>query len=62
MAASSAQPARSDAKAPKKKAAAKIVGRTASPAPTASSAPEKEVVEGQEDEHQESAYIRELQK
>lgn len=61
MAASTAQPARSGTKAPKKKAAAKVVDRTASPAPS-SAAPEKEASESPADGGQENAYIRELQK
>ena len=62
MAASTAQSARSGAKAPKKKATAQLVDRTASPAPSASPAPEKEGSERPESGSHESAYIRELQK
>lgn len=61
MAAPSTQSARSGAKAPKKKAS-QVVDRTASPAPSASPAPEKEAADGQENGSQENAYIRELQK
>lgn len=61
MAASTAQSARSGAKAPKKKAA-QVVDRTASPAPSSSAAPEKEASENPANGSQENAYIRELQK
>lgn len=62
MAASTAQSARSGAKAPKKKAATQVVDRTASPAPSSSAAPEKEASENPSNGTQENAYIRELQK
>lgn len=62
MAAPSAPAARSGTKASKKKAADKTIDRTASSPPTASPAPEKEAAEAQENGHQESDYIRELQK